>query len=385
MKKLMAVFVFLLVLTAAISAVVISANAYAEVTVGGLGLTIGGNDLQEGVDYFITNSPGSEAQNVLAINSDKEMTISGTSTGQARILVTSPNGANLIFSDLTIELYTGNPSAAFEVDKNVKAVNITLKGNNKLQAGKGRAGLENHGVPLVIKGGGKLEAYGYDGGAGIGGGLHGDGVDITISGGEIYAKTTSANTSDHSGAAGIGGGCGGDGKRIIISGGKVIAKNRVEYSSVYLDDDYDFANIEINTVTFDSDGYKVGNEYRPLVSANGDGAGIGGAVCDGKGGSVYDITICGSADVKANGGVNGAGIGGGKGGSCERIEINLNSDGNVYARSQSGAGIGGGNGGSGEKIDISGSGTITAYVNHEMRRFKTVFLTELDCSGSGAV
>lgn len=474
MKKFMAIFIPLLILAAVISAAVISTNAYAEyeeVTLDSLGFTIGGIDITESVDYEVGSTEGSNANNVLFIKSDKKMTISGSSKGEARILVTSEKGADLTFSNLTIVLNkTGNPSAAFAIDDSVNgAVTITLEGDNKLQSGYGHAGLEkNNSELLIIKGKeddaeegeeeGKLEAYGHDGGAGIGGaegkpgrnitiesgiiyaeglggagiggggdggsgegitinggkvtakslssstysssyyygggagigggkngsgidititdgtvkatgisgagiggGLDGDGVCIEISGGEIYAKTTSRN-GRHNGGAGIGGGCGGDAKGIIISGGKIIAKNGINSDKVNQDDNVDFADIEIHTGIFelDDDGnYVFVREDRADVTAVGDGAGIGGgAFCtkdsnnynrEGKGGSC-DVTICGSADVKADGGVNGAGIGGGNGGSSERIEINLDSDGKVYARSQSGAAIGGGTDGDGKNI-----------------------------------
>lgn len=72
------------------------------------------------------------------------------------------------------------------------------------------------------------------------------------------------------------------------------------------------------------------------------------------------LTIDGTGSVKATGGENGAGIGGGNGNSGNRITI---SSGTVIARgSNGGAGIGGGMGGTGNNITING-GNITATGN----------------------
>ena len=91
------------------------------------------------------------------------------------------------------------------------------------------------------------------------------------------------------------------------------------------------------------------------VNATGglDGAGIGGG---GEGGNGEDITITGGT-VNAAGGRFGAGIGGGLLGSGKNITI---TDGTVNAAGgQFGAGIGGGDRGSGEDITIKG-GTVNA-------------------------
>ena len=79
-------------------------------------------------------------------------------------------------------------------------------------------------------------------------------------------------------------------------------------------------------------------------SKHGDGAGIGGGV----GGSGRNITIEGGSVTAIS--FHGAGIGGGVGGSGSNIIIN---DGSVTASSFDGAGIGGGDKGSGENITIT--------------------------------
>ncbi len=77
------------------------------------------------------------------------------------------------------------------------------------------------------------------------------------------------------------------------------------------------------------------------------------------GGSGSNITIAGDAQVKANGGWNGAGIGGGQYGSGS--DITIEGDAQVEANGgRSGAGIGGGYEGSGSDLTIAGDAQVTA-------------------------
>ncbi len=432
MKKLIAFLVILLVSAAVISAAVVSGAAVFSAEqvdiVSFRGFTLRGVDLGEN-DY----STASDTLTVLTILSDKPMTISGTSlsdgsdTAETRIVIDSPNGANLTLSDLNIWLNqtvgVGNPSAAFGITPNTGTVKITLVGDNTLRSGPGHAGLENNSVPVEINGDGSLFAEGFEGGAGIGGGkgkngenitinggtiyarsavksiavntsdegggagigggcggkgsnititrgtvraigiagagigggLGGDGEDITITDGKVYAKTTTVNRGKHGESAGIGGGCGGNARNITISGGKVLAKTKTEHDTIYNDDNEDFDYL-----------------FETSTHSVGDGAAIGGgAYCDDlkTGGSCENIVIKDTANVRAFGGVNGAAIGGGKGGSCggkdengndiPGVTIQLSEDGSVYTYVQHGAAIGGGQSGNGENINISGSGKLT--------------------------
>ena len=76
-------------------------------------------------------------------------------------------------------------------------------------------------------------------------------------------------------------------------------------------------------------------------------------------GSGSNITIAGDAQVKANGGWNGAGIGGGQYGSGS--DITIEGDAQVEANGgKSGAGIGGGYEGSGSDLTIAGDAQVTA-------------------------
>ena len=139
---------------------------------------------------------------------------------------------------------------------------VELDGENTVQSGLGRAGVEkndgNSSGNLTItdenETHGSLNATGGEGGAGIGGGGAGSGSDITISG---SAKVTAQGGKDGSG---IGGGAYGSGSNIKISGtAEVTAK---------------------------------GGNY---------GSGIGG----GYNGSGSNITISQDAQVKAQGGKGG--------------------------------------------------------------------------------
>ncbi len=104
---------------------------------------------------------------------------------------------------------------------------------------------------------------------------------------------------------------------------------------------------------FGGSGSNITIEGGEITATGGfDGAGIGG----GFGGSSSNITIEGGK-VKATGGFDGAGIGGGQRGSGSNITI---SDGKVTATGAgAGAGIGGGYEGSGSNITIEG-GEVTA-------------------------
>ena len=206
-------------------------------------------------------------------------------------------------------------------------VNIILKGENGLKAGRYYAAIQKNGNAedigtLTISGDGALIAQGGKQGAGIGGGKSGAGNNIVISGGEVTATGGEY-------AAGIGGGMYGSGSSITISGGTVTA---------------------------------TGGEC---------GAGVGSGYYE----SGSNITISGGT-VIAQGGNQGAGIGGGKSGAGNNIDI---SGGTVIATATAGddgatgAGIGGGYAGMGNNITISG-GTVTAT---------STATGEYGCAGAG--
>ncbi len=163
---------------------------------------------------------------------------------------------------------------------------VELDGENTVQSGSGRAGVEKNTIAatdtnpgngtgnltITDENGtaGSLESTGGLGGSGIGGGHDRSGSNITITG---SAEVTAQGGLS---ASGIGGGLSGDGSEITISGGTVES---------------------------------TGGEY--------DGSGIGG----GAYGSGSNIKISGTAEVTAKGGNYGSGIGGGYKGSGSNITI----------------------------------------------------------------
>ena len=224
-------------------------------------------------------------------------------------------------------------------------VEIELDGKNELKSGVYKAGLEKTSTGTLTlkddkkddnKEAGSLKATGGQFGAGIGGGDHGSGKNITITGGTVTARG-----GKH--GAGIGGGDYGSGENITINGGTVTARGGEWAAGI--GGGYYYGNGENITI----------NGGRVNATGGWGGAGIGGGGgydgCSGK-----NITITGGT-VTAGGGDRGAGIGGGINGSGEDITINggtVTADGGVNA-----AGIGGGGDGNGEDITITG-GTVNA-------------------------
>ena len=183
------------------------------------------------------------------------------------------------------------------------AVHIILADGAKLTAtgGEEQAGITvSNGNTLAIYGqtaqSGQLIANGGNNSAGIGGGNHGSGTNITINGGTVTARGGNDG-------AGIGGGFNGSGSNITINGGTVTATGGNGGAGI----GGGFKNFgSIITI----------NDGNITVSGGSGGAGIGG----GNRGFGSNITICGGT-VTANGGDNGAGIGGGRYGSSSNIRV----------------------------------------------------------------
>ena len=128
-------------------------------------------------------------------------------------------------------------------------VELIISGTNTLRSGTDHAGVEkaDDNGTLTISGPGKLNAYGGQGGAGIGGAWHKNASNIVIEGGTIEAhggtwgagigggqSAAGQNITIRDGnvtaipggeAAGIGGGFQGDGKNITIEGGTVYSRS----------------------------------------------------------------------------------------------------------------------------------------------------------------
>ena len=244
--------------------------------------------------------------------------------------------ANVTISNVNID--TSSAAIATSGKGNV---NIELDGTNTLKSGVDHAGLEknsdgNQGKLTITdeNENGKLIATGGDGAAGIGGGLYGDGNDITITGGEITATGGDCG-------AGIGGGTSAGGKNITIAGGKVTAtggKGAAGIGGGFYGDGNDI-------IITDGKVTATGGDY---------GAGIGG----GNHGEGKNITIT-DGEATAIGGLNGAGIGGGLQKNGEKITVSGDATLKVQGGPTDewdGAGAGIGNGGS-HNGDFSGSFT----------------------------
>lgn len=256
---------------------------------------------------------------------------------------------NLTLKDVKIDV-SDKGKAALSVQGKGNA-EIELDGDNELKSGVNRAGLEKTSTgTLTLKDdnnkAGSLTATGGDSGAGIGGGLDGNGKNITIKGGTVTA------TGGRLGA-GIGGGMNGSGNNITIKGGTVTATGGGYSAGIGGSSSGSGKNITINGGTVNA----AGGTY---------GAGIGG----GDRSNGENITINGG-EINATGGKYGAGIGGGAsiddGGDGKNITIN---GGTVNAAGgESGAGIGGGLRGSGSNVTVSGAAQVTTTAGKRDNRF----------------
>ena len=249
---------------------------------------------------------------------------SASTTNNVTIRADTGATANVTLEDTNIDTTGGaGPNGAGDAAVRTEGggnVNLNVELDNTLQSGNTRAGVEKgNGGNLTIgseSGSGQLVATGGDGGAGIGGGENTGAENITITGGDIFAI-------GNGGGAGIGGGWDCSASDITITGGNVTAVGKQD------------------------DPGRIG------------GAGIGGGGSQtSNAGSGTNIKITGGR-VTAVGGNYSAGIGGGYGSNGENITI---SDAEVIAIGGTGsAGIGGGNGGGeGKNISISGSANVKA-------------------------
>lgn len=123
-----------------------------------------------------------------------------------------------------------NMGVAFHIAEDCH-ITVILEGNNTLHSGREMAAIQSRKQSvLIIKGDGKLVAYGGEGAAGIGCGYATECGDITIESGTIEAYAGYQHeTSWRAGSAGIGGAGQYAGRKskcgnITITGGKIIAK-----------------------------------------------------------------------------------------------------------------------------------------------------------------
>ncbi len=238
------------------------------------------------------------------------------------------------------------------------AANGLNKESDSTGGGRG-SNITISGKNTIVKAEGGAEA------AGIGGGRSGDADTIEITDSTVISNGHGSDTGNSGagiggGGFGAGGGAGGGISNITIkdadvtagadAGGAGIGSGRasgwINYPSIFPNWKAEHPNEGVASDITISGG-------RVKASGGDDSAGIGGGYL----GSGSDITIKDNADVTANGGKWGAGIGGGWGGDGSDISI---SDSNVSASGgAAGAGIGGGRGGKGENVTISGSSTVS--------------------------
>ena len=234
-------------------------------------------------------------------------------------------------------------------------VNIILKGENGLKAGRYYAAIQKNGNAenigtLTISGDGSLMAAGGNNAAGIGSGDGKPVKNIVISSGIITA------TGGVYGA-GIGGGDGGTASNITISGGTITATGGKCGAGIGGGYSKEGNHITISGGTVTATSIVVGDDGSTGAGIGGGFAGMGNNITI-SGGTVTATSIAVGDD-----GTTGAGIGGGYAGMGNDITI---SGGTVTAISsatgeygRAGAGIGGGYSREGNNITISG-GTVTA-------------------------
>lgn len=266
--------------------------------------------------------------------------------------------ANVTLEDTNIDTTGGaGPNGAGDAAVRTEGggnVNLNVELDNTLQSGNTRAGVEKgNGGNLTIgseSGSGQLVATGGDGGAGIGGGENTGAENITITGGDIFAI-------GNGGGAGIGGGWDCSASDITITGGNVTAVGKQ-------DDPGRIGGAGIGGGGSQTSNAGSGTNIKITggrVTAVGGNysAGIGG----GYGSNGENITIS-DAEVIAIGGTCSAGIGGG----CRNLDstaagegknISISGSANVKAA----GGVGDSMDGAGAAIGAGGSHQGTTLVD----------------------
>jgi len=283
---------------------------------------------------------------------------SASTTNNVTIRADTGATANVTLEDTNIDTTGGaGPNGAGDAAVRTEGggnVNLNVELDNTLQSGNTRAGVEKgNGGSLTIgseSGSGQLVAVGGDGGAGIGGGENTGAENITITGGDIFAI-------GNGGGAGIGGGWDCSASDITITGGNVTAVGKQ-------DDPGRIGGAGIGGGGSQTSNAGSGTNIKITggrVTAVGGNysAGIGG----GYGSNGENITIS-DAEVIAIGGTCSAGIGGG----CRNLDstaagegknISISGSANVKAA----GGVGDSMDGAGAAIGAGGSHQGTTLVD----------------------
>lgn len=283
---------------------------------------------------------------------------SASTTNNVTIRADTGATANVTLEDTNIDTTGGaGPKGAGDAAVRTEGagnVNLNVELDNTLQSGNTRAGVEKgNGGNLTIgseSGSGQLVATGGSSGAGIGGGENTGAENITITGGDIFAI-------GNGGGAGIGGGWDCSASDITITGGNVTAVGKQ-------DDPGRIGGAGIGGGGSQTSNAGSGTNIKITggrVTAVGGNysAGIGG----GYGSNGENITIS-DAEVIAIGGTCSAGIGGG----CRNLDstaagegknISISGSANVKAA----GGVGDSMDGAGAAIGAGGSHQGTTLVD----------------------
>ncbi len=283
---------------------------------------------------------------------------SASTTSNVTIRADTGATANVTLEDTNIDTTGGaGPNGAGDAAVRTEGagnVNLNVELDNTLQSGNTHAGVEKgNGGNLTIgseSGSGQLVATGGDGGAGIGGGENTGAENITITGGDVFAI-------GNGGGAGIGGGWDCSASDITITGGNVTAVGKQ-------DDPGRIGGAGIGGGGSQTSNAGSGTNIKITggrVTAVGGNysAGIGG----GYGSNGENITIS-DAEVIAIGGTCSAGIGGG----CRNLDstaagegknISISGSANVKAA----GGVGDSMDGAGAAIGAGGSHQGTTLVD----------------------
>ena len=186
-----------------------------------------------------------QGENAPQQSGNLSITTNGSPTDNTITIEGGTTGAKVTLSNVNIETTS---DAAVSVSGNVELI-IAGTNTNTLRSGTDHAGVEkaDDNGTLTISGTGTLEAYGGQGGAGIGGARNKNAGNIVIESGTIKANggtwgagigggqsAAGQNITIRDGnvtaipggeAAGIGGGYQGDGKNITIEGGTVNSRS----------------------------------------------------------------------------------------------------------------------------------------------------------------
>ena len=197
-------------------------------------LTIEGGTTAAKVTLHNVNIDASGA--AVSVSGDVELIISGTNTlqsgwGHAGVEKADDNGTLTISGTGTLEAYGGQGGAGIGSGSQKGCSNIVIEsGTITAHGGEWGAGIGSGNVgnrPGMLGGSnitindGDVTAYGGSEAAGIGGGLKGNGKDITINGGTVHAESGGGEK-----VAAIGGGrVNGKGENIQITGGNVTVKS----------------------------------------------------------------------------------------------------------------------------------------------------------------